>query len=160
MEAQLEEIEEKRRAHCNHMLGRIPYDINKIDDYLARYGEYSSLELKTKDAKWKTGGSHSFNKSRFKDRNGKEIKLHHYSRGKMDGAGSVTVFFHANDDGTLNCIGVGSHIKNDHRNAKKGCSYTMTVLRDKNDSRFNLDTYYIPKRLLKFYMGILKLIIS
>ena len=146
LEAQLEEIEEKRRAHCNHMLGRIPYDINKIDDYLERYGEHSSLELSTKDAKLKTG-AHSFSESIFKDQNGSEKKLYHYSRGKIDGEGSVTVFFHANDDGTLNCIGVGSHIKKDHRNAKKGCSYTMTVLRDKNDSRFNLWTYYIPKKV-------------
>ena len=55
--------------------GRIPKDINEIDAYLARYGEHSSLRLTTKDAKWKTG-SHCLIKSRFKDRNGKEIKLH------------------------------------------------------------------------------------
>ena len=143
LEAQLKKIEEERKAHCNHMLGRIPNDINEIDDYLERYGEYSSLELKTKDAKWKTG-SHSFNESRFKDRNGKEVKLHHYSRGKIDGAGSVTVFFHSNGDGTLNCIGVGSHIKKDHRNAKKSCTYTMTMLRDDADPRFPKGLYYIP----------------
>ena len=48
LEAQLKKIEEERKAHCNHMLGRIPNDINEIDDYLERYGEYSSLELKNK----------------------------------------------------------------------------------------------------------------
>ena len=97
-----------------------------------------------KDAKWKTG-SHSFNESRFKDRNGKEIKLHHYSRGKVDGAGSVTVFFHSNGDGTLNCIGRGCHSDDNNLSAKKSCTYTMTMLRDDTDPRFDDGTYYIPK---------------
>ena len=144
LEAQLKEIEEKREAHCNHMLGRIPNNINEIDAYLRWYGKHSSLELKTKDAKWKTG-SHSFNESRFKDRNGKEIKLHHYSRGKVDGAGSVTVFFHSNGDGTLNCIGRGCHSDDNNLSAKKGCTYTMKTLRDGTDSRFPEGLYYIPK---------------
>ena len=48
LEAQLKEIEEERSAHCNDMLGRIPKNINEIDDYLERYGKHSSLRLSTK----------------------------------------------------------------------------------------------------------------
>ena len=142
LEAQLKEIKEERKAHCNNMLGRIPNNINEIDDYLGRYGEYSSLELKTKDAKWKTG-VHSFKPVKFMHPNG-EAALYHYSRGKIEAAGSVTVFFHSNGDGTLNCIGRGCHSDDNNLSAKKGCTYTMTMLRDGTDPRFKKGIYYIP----------------
>ena len=124
------------------MLGRIPKDINKIDAYLSRYGEYSSLGLKTKDAKWKTG-RHSFKPVKFIHQNG-EAALYHYSRGKIDEHGSVTVFFHLNGDGTLNCIGRGYHSDDNNLRDKKSCTYTMKVLQDGTDSRFPKGLYYIP----------------